>query len=110
MDMRKQRKDQLSTQQPKQPLPKIKRPPKQKKPQKSAIRSEVLVIRSKEKKKHSEILRRLQNGVPGEQNSSTVDKLRKTETGNVLIILLQETANKGLVLQRTIVDKMLKSP
>lgn len=97
-DQKKQRREQHPKQPPRQPLPK----PKQKKPRKSASRPEALIIRPKQKDKYSEILRRIKNGVPEDQVRSTVDKLYKTNSGDVLIILSKDNTDKGHALQNTI--------
>ncbi|XP_034945118.1 uncharacterized protein [Chelonus insularis] len=92
-ERKKQRKDQL----PKEPRPE----PKRKKPRK-VTRPDALIIRPVEKANYAEILRRIKKDVPDEQVCNTVDKIRKTRDGNMLITLSRRSTDKGQALQKTI--------
>lgn len=94
---RRQEQDHLSKQLPKEPRPE----PKRKKSRKW-IRPDALIIRPAEKEKYSEILRRIKRDVPADQVRNTVEKIRRTMTGDMLITLSRKSADKGQALQRTI--------
>lgn len=65
-------------------------------------RPNALIVRPKEKEKYSEILSRVKREVPEEQVRASVDKIRRTATGDLLIILSKENTDKGHGLQKTI--------
>ncbi|CAH2094187.1 unnamed protein product [Euphydryas editha] len=94
-DKKKERQVQLLT----QPLEQ----PKKKRPRKSN-RSNALIIRPKEKITYAEILTRVKKDVPEEQVRNTVDKIRKTAGGDLLIILAKRNTDGGKGLQKTIAD------
>lgn len=94
------KKKQREEQPPKQPLLK----PKQKKPRRSMTRPNALIIRPNQKDGYADILCRIKKDVPDDQVRSTVDKIRKTATGDLLIILSKENTDKGQGLQKTIAD------
>ncbi|CAG5093343.1 Similar to Cant1: Soluble calcium-activated nucleotidase 1 (Rattus norvegicus) [Cotesia congregata] len=74
--------EQLLKQTSKEPRPERKR----EKPRKW-IRPDALIIRPAEKEKYAEILRRIKQSVPDEQVRTTVEKIHKTNTGDMLITL-----------------------
>lgn len=91
---KKDEKKQVREQHPKQPLkqllPKPEKPrlqPKQKKPRKSPPRPNALIIRPSQKDSYANILCRIKKDVSDDQVRSTVDKIRKTATGDLLIIV-----------------------
>ncbi|GBP58738.1 hypothetical protein EVAR_35517_1 [Eumeta japonica] len=75
--------------------------PTQKKPRRAAMRPDALIIRPKEKEKYSDILSRIKTAVPSEQVGNTVNKIRKTAAGDMLITLCKGSADKGKVLWET---------
>ncbi|CAG5075543.1 Protein of unknown function [Cotesia congregata] len=84
--MREQAKEKLQKQPPNEPRPE----PKLKKSCKW-IRPDALIICPAETAKYAEILRRLKTDVPDEQVRTTVHKIHKTRTGNMLITLHTDT-------------------
>lgn len=82
---------------PEKPLPE----PKRKKPLKFT-RADALIIRPVEKANYAEILHRIKKEVPNEQVCNTVDKIRKTRDGDMLIELSRKSTDKGQALQKTI--------
>ncbi|CAH2106230.1 unnamed protein product [Euphydryas editha] len=74
----------------------------QKKPRKSVPRPNALIVRPKEKDKYADILGRVKKDVPDDQVRSTVDKIRRTATGDLLIILTKENTDRGQDLRKTI--------
>ncbi|CAH2092238.1 unnamed protein product [Euphydryas editha] len=85
----------------------VKSKKEKKKPQKKKLRQSVgrpnaLIVRPKEKENYADILSRVKKDVPDEQVRSTVDKIRRTATGDLLIILTKESTDKGQGLQKTI--------
>lgn len=51
---------------------------------------------------YADILRRIKQDVPDEQVRTTVDKIHKTKSGNLLITLMRKSTDKGQALQQTI--------
>ena len=98
-ERRKQMKEQLPKQQAKEPRPE----PKRKKPRKW-IRPNALIVRPAEKEKYAEILHRIKQDVPDEQVRTTVERIHKTNTGDMLITLSRKSADKGEALKKTIAD------
>lgn len=96
-EKRKQAKERL----PKEPAHKSRPEPKRKKPRKFT-RPDALIIRPVEKAKYAEILRRIKNDVPQEQARVVVDKVLKTNDGNMLITLSRKSTDKGQALMKTI--------
>ncbi|CAH2108837.1 unnamed protein product [Euphydryas editha] len=74
----------------------------QKKPRKSVPRPNALIVRPKEKDKYADILGRVKKDVADDQVRSTVDKIRRTATGDLLIILTKENTDRGQDLRKTI--------
>jgi len=70
----------------------------------AATRPNALLIRPKDKEKYSEILKRVKEDVLLEQIGDCVDKIRKMTTGDMLIVLTKEDADKALGLQRAIAE------
>ena len=60
-------------------------------------------MRPTEKEKYADILRRVKQDVPEDQ-ARTVDKVRKTATGDLLIVLSKEDTEKGQGLQKAIAN------
>ncbi|CAG5072368.1 Protein of unknown function, partial [Cotesia congregata] len=60
------------------------------------------------KEKYAEILRRIKQAVPDEQVRTTVEKIHKTKTGNMLITLSKKSIDKGQALQKAITDVLQK--
>lgn len=89
----------LSQQTTKEPRPE----PKRKKPRKW-IRPDALIIRLTEKAQYAEILRRIKQDVPDDQVRSTVEKIHKTNAGDMLITLSRKSTDKGQTLRKTIAD------
>lgn len=90
---KKQRKEHLSKQLLKEPRPE----PKRKKPRKF-IRADALIIRLVEKENYAKILCRIKKEVSDEQVWNTVDKIRKTRDGDMLIELSRKSTDKRQVL------------
>lgn len=102
----REKKKQLREQRIMQPPPQTPKPQsvsKQKKRRRTGKRSEALIICPKDKEKYSDILHRIKSGVPEEKVRSTVEKLRRTNAGNILIVLSRDNTDKGHALQQTIV-------
>lgn len=81
---------------------KEKKKSQKKKPRQPVERPNALIVRPKEKEKYADILSRIKKDVPDEQVRSKVDKVRRTATGDLLIILTKESTDKGHGLQKTI--------
>ncbi|GBP06851.1 hypothetical protein EVAR_92758_1 [Eumeta japonica] len=81
------------------PIPK----PKQRKPRRSAMRPEALIIRPTDKEKYSEILRRIKTAVPSEQVCNTVEKMRRTAAGDMLITMSKGSGDRKKTLHNIIV-------
>lgn len=78
-------------------------PPKpNQKPIRVATRPEALIIRPANKDKYSEILTRIKADVCPDQVSNTVEKIRRTATGNILITLSKGSSDRDKDLQKTI--------
>lgn len=75
-----------------------------KRSQKEVVRTNALIVRPKEKEKYAEILSRVKKGVPDDQVRTCVDKIRRTATGDLLIILSNANTDRGQCLQKTMVD------
>ncbi|GBP78996.1 Uncharacterized 50 kDa protein in type I retrotransposable element R1DM [Eumeta japonica] len=84
----------------KPPVPQPK--PNQKKPRKAVMRSEALIIRPTDKDKYSDILRRIKTAAPVDQVCHTVEKIRNTAAGDMLITMSKGSADKGKALHKTI--------
>ncbi|KMQ88441.1 gag-pol polyprotein [Lasius niger] len=69
-----------------------------------AMRPNALIIRMEDKKKYSEILKRVKKDLPRDQVGDCVDKIRKTTTGDMLIVLTKENTDKAPGLQKAIAD------
>ncbi|CAL1677343.1 unnamed protein product [Lasius platythorax] len=69
-----------------------------------ATRPNALIIRMEDKKKYSEMLKRVKKDVPRDQVGDCVDKIRKTITGDMLIVLTKENTDKAPGLQKAIAD------
>ncbi|GBP65566.1 Uncharacterized 50 kDa protein in type I retrotransposable element R1DM [Eumeta japonica] len=63
------------------------------------MRPEALIIRPTDKDKYSG---RIKTAVPADQVCGTVEKIRKTEAGDMLITLSKGSADKGKALHKTI--------
>lgn len=98
-ELKRQKKEMLSKQTSEEPRPE----PKRKKPRKW-IRPDALIIRLTEKAKYAEILRRIKQDVPDDQVRSTVEKIHKTNAGDMLITLSRKSTDKGQTLRKTIAD------
>lgn len=98
---KKEKKKQAKERLPKQPANKSRPEPKRKKPRKFT-RPDALIIRPVEKAKYAEILRRIKNDVPPDQARDVVDKVQKTNDGNMLITLSRKSTDKGQALMKTI--------
>ncbi|XP_046431257.1 uncharacterized protein LOC124185015 [Neodiprion fabricii] len=85
----------------KESLKKTRPEPKRKKPHKW-IRPDALIIRPADKAKYAEILRRIKQDVPEDQVRHTVDKVHKTNAGDMLITLSRKSTDKGQALQKAI--------
>jgi len=94
---KKQPQDQLSKQPAQQPKTNRSR-------RSSATRPNALIIRLKEKSKYADILARVKKDVPDEQARSTMDKIRRTESGDLLIVLTKQNTDGGKGLHKTIAD------
>lgn len=71
-------------------------------PKRKFTRPDALIIRPVEKAKYAEILRRIKKDVPPDQTRDIVDKVQKTNDGNMLITLSRKSADKGQALLKTI--------
>ncbi|XP_015115566.1 uncharacterized protein LOC107040138 [Diachasma alloeum] len=71
---------------------------------KLAVRPKALIIHLKEKEKYAEILRRVKKDSACEKASECVEKIRRTTTGDMLIILSKKTTVEGSQLPSAIVD------
>lgn len=69
-------------------------------------RSNALIIRPKEKEKYAEILKKVKRDIPDEQARQCVDKIRRTATGDMLIVLTKENSEKALELQKAISETL----
>ncbi|XP_044588729.1 glutamic acid-rich protein-like [Cotesia glomerata] len=98
-EKRRLAKEQLPKEPPKKPRPE----PKRKKPLKW-IRPDALIIRPAEKAKYAEILRRIKKDVSDEQVRTTVDKINKTRSGDLLITISRKCVDKGQGLKHTIAN------
>lgn len=97
-DLKRQKKEQLRKEQPtKKPRPEAKR----KKPRKWT-RPDAIIVRPVEKEKYADILRRIKTDVKDDQASSFVEKISKTQSGNMLITLSKKSTDKGQALQKAI--------
>ncbi|XP_015123783.1 uncharacterized protein LOC107045891 [Diachasma alloeum] len=70
---------------------------------KAALRPNALIIRPKDEEKYSEILTRVKNDVRKEQ-CECVDKLRRTPTGDMLIVLSNKATDGATQLHKTITN------
>lgn len=95
-DKKKQRQQHLSGQTDQRP--------KKQRPRRSPTGSNALIVRPKEKAMYAEILTRIKKSVPDEQVCNTVDKIRKTAGGDLLIILTKQNTDGGKALQQAMVD------
>lgn len=95
-ELRRQRKEQLSN----QPIKGTRPEPKRKKPRKWT-RPDAIIVRPVEKEKYADILRRIKTDVKDDQASS-VEKISKTQSGNMLITISRKSTDKGQALQRAI--------
>nr|AAS59406.1 hypothetical protein 8 [Bracoviriform glomeratae] len=95
-DKKKERKKLL----PEKPL--VPPPKPNQKPRRTATRPEALIIRPANKDKYSEILTRIKADVRPDQVRNTVEKIRRTATGNILITLSKGSSDRGKDLQKTI--------
>lgn len=93
---KKQGQEQLSTQ--------LTQHSRKERSRKTAYRPNALIIRPKDKNKYAEILTRVKKDVPDEQVRSSVDKIRKTAAGDLLIVLSKQNTDNGKELQKTIAD------
>lgn len=57
-----------------------------------------------DKKRYSEILKRMKKEIPLDQVGDCVDKMRKTTAGHLLIVLNKKSADKAPQLQKAIAD------
>ncbi|XP_015117357.1 uncharacterized protein LOC107041356 [Diachasma alloeum] len=62
---------------------------------KSASRSDALIIRPKDEVKYAEILTKVKKDVPPDEVLGCVDKIRRTATGDMLIVLTKDTSLLG---------------
>ncbi|XP_015122863.1 uncharacterized protein LOC107045204 [Diachasma alloeum] len=69
---------------------------------KSASRSDALIIRSTDKMKYAQILTKVKKDVPPDQALGCVDKICRTATEDMLIVLSKDSSSKAQVLQTTI--------
>lgn len=83
-------------------LPKKKKKQQNRKQWPSVNRPSALIVRPKEKGKYAEILSRVKKDVPDDQVRASVDKIRRTATGDLLIILTKDNTDGGQTLQKTI--------
>lgn len=65
-------------------------------------RTNVLIVRPKDKEKYADILCRVKKEVPDELVCSTVDKIRRTATGDLLIVINKNNAEGGQGLRKAI--------
>lgn len=93
---RRKKKDDLPQMQPRRDLPQRR--------VREALRTRpnALIIRPKNKEKYPEILSRIKKEVPIETASVCVDKIRRTATGDLLIILAKGNEDKGQDLEKAI--------
>lgn len=98
---KKEKKKQARERFPKQTSNNSRSEPKRKKPR-QFTRPDALIIRPVEKAKYAEILRRIKKDVPPDQTREVVDKVQKTNDGNMLITLTRKSADKGQALLKTI--------
>ncbi|XP_015123962.1 uncharacterized protein LOC107046021 [Diachasma alloeum] len=86
--------------------PSEKKEPKKQKQKKTrwkpAPRPDALIVRPKKKEQHSDILRRIKKDAPAEKAQDCVDEIRRTATGDMLIILTRKTVDGAPQLRRTI--------
>ncbi|XP_015121726.1 uncharacterized protein LOC107044379 [Diachasma alloeum] len=68
----------------------------------SASRSDASIIRPNDKVKYAEILTKVKKDIPPDQVLGCGDKIRKTATGDMLIVLTKDSASKARVLQSSI--------
>ncbi|XP_015119046.1 uncharacterized protein LOC107042499 [Diachasma alloeum] len=71
---------------------------------KPAPRPDARIIRPKDKEKYSEILCRVKKDVPPEKAHDCVDKIRRTATGDMLIILSKKTTDGAAELRTAIAN------
>ncbi|GBP78225.1 hypothetical protein EVAR_55785_1 [Eumeta japonica] len=76
----------------------------------SATLPKALIIRPKEKSKYADILTRIKKDVYDDQVRSTVEKIRKTELEELLIVLTKKNTDRGKSLQKTIADLLEIAP
>lgn len=74
------------------------------KQRKRTDRPDALIVRPKEKENYAEILKRVKNDVPLEKASDCVDKIRRTATGDMLIVLTKDHTDKVPGLQNAIAE------
>lgn len=98
---KKGRRRQEKEQPPKQPSNKPRPEPKRKKPRKRT-RPDALIIRPAEKTKYADILRRIKQDVPDEQVRTAVEKIYRTNSGDMLITLTRKSSGKGHALRESI--------
>ncbi|XP_015123963.1 uncharacterized protein LOC107046022 [Diachasma alloeum] len=69
-----------------------------------AVGPHALIVRPKDKEKYSDILRQMKKDVPSEDASGCIDKIRRTATGDMLIILSRNTTDAAPKLRITIIN------
>ncbi|XP_063993408.1 uncharacterized protein LOC135171048 [Diachasmimorpha longicaudata] len=77
---------------------------KRKTPSKRAVRPDALIVRPNDKTKYADILRRVKKDVSSEDAIGCVDKIRRTATGDMLIILSKKTTDGAPKLRAAIAE------
>lgn len=65
-------------------------------------RSDALIVRPKDKAQYSEVLKKIKAGITPETTGSCIDKIRRTATGDMLIILEKDSMGQAEELQKSI--------
>lgn len=79
-----------------------KRRRKGKKQRKESIRPSALIIRPRDKKEYADILKKVKEQVPCDRARECVEKVRRTATGDMLIVLARDKEDEAKVLHLAI--------
>ncbi|XP_015123376.1 uncharacterized protein LOC107045574 [Diachasma alloeum] len=91
-------------QQPRLPEKPPKKKERQKKQGKSAARPNALIFRPKDKQQYSEMLKVVKQQIPSEQARDRVDKIRRTTTGYMPIIVAKDKEDQAEGLRKAIAE------
>ncbi|XP_015124457.1 uncharacterized protein LOC107046370 [Diachasma alloeum] len=90
--------------QPRLPEKQPKKKERQKKQGKSAARLNALIVRPRDKQQYSEMLKVVKQQIPSEQARDCVDKIRRTTTGDMLVIVAKDKQDQAESLRKAIAE------